>query len=116
MTPVLSYLEMNLEGDALETSPSWGYVLPCPPEPPLTRIKDYHYIDVAVLAEKMTVRLPDDHWGTRSISCYEKVEQIGEGTYGQVREGDLKIAVRDLRLTTSGFPTKLRCPALVPCC
>jgi len=32
----------------------------------------------------MTVRLPDDHWGARSISCYEKVEQIGEGTYGQV--------------------------------
>lgn len=32
----------------------------------------------------MAVRLPDDHWGTRSISCYEKVEQIGEGTYGQV--------------------------------
>lgn len=32
----------------------------------------------------MTVRLPIDHWGTRAISCYEKVEQIGEGTYGQV--------------------------------
>lgn len=32
----------------------------------------------------MAVRLPADHWGTRAISCYEKVEQIGEGTYGQV--------------------------------
>lgn len=33
----------------------------------------------------MAVRLPEDHWGTRSISCYEKLEQIGEGTYGQVQ-------------------------------
>lgn len=33
----------------------------------------------------MTVRLPAAHWGTRAISCYEKVEQIGEGTYGQVK-------------------------------
>lgn len=30
------------------------------------------------------LRLPAGHWGTRAISCYEKVEQIGEGTYGQV--------------------------------
>ena len=30
------------------------------------------------------VCLPAGHWGTRAICCYEKVEQIGEGTYGQV--------------------------------
>jgi len=23
-------------------------------------------------------------WGSRSVSCFEKLEQIGEGTYGQV--------------------------------
>lgn len=26
-----------------------------------------------------------ENWGARSVECYEKLEQIGEGTYGQVR-------------------------------
>lgn len=47
----------------------------------------------------MAVRLPDDHWGTRSISCYEKVEQIGEGTYGQVCRQFYITAVRSLSIS-----------------
>lgn len=27
-----------------------------------------------------------ENWGARSVECYEKLEQVGEGTYGQVRE------------------------------
>ena len=26
-----------------------------------------------------------ENWGARSVECYEKLEQVGEGTYGQVR-------------------------------
>jgi len=26
-----------------------------------------------------------ENWGARSVTCYEKLEQVGEGTYGQVR-------------------------------
>ncbi|CAM9164178.1 unnamed protein product [Ectocarpus fasciculatus] len=58
--------------------------------------------------ENMTVRLPDDHWGTRSISCYEKVEQIGEGTYGQVYKAKNKVtkdivALKKIRVHSENF-------------
>ena len=26
-----------------------------------------------------------ENWGARNVTCYEKLEQVGEGTYGQVR-------------------------------
>eukprot|EP00903_Cladosiphon_okamuranus_P008581 g8231.t1 len=56
----------------------------------------------------MAVRLPDDHWGTRSISCYEKVEQIGEGTYGQVYKARNKVtkgivALKKIRVHSENF-------------
>ncbi len=65
----------------------------------------------------MAVRLPDDHWGTRSISCYEKVEQIGEGTYGQVISLSIfnkrVLNVSDLRLV--GHPFVLSCSLFFLC-
>ena len=33
-----------------------------------------------------------ENWGARSVECYEKLEQIGEGTYGQVRASRTRVA------------------------
>lgn len=30
-------------------------------------------------------------WGSRSVDCFEKIEQIGEGTYGYV---DISVCLR----------------------
>lgn len=56
----------------------------------------------------MDVRLPVGHWGTRAINCYEKVEQIGEGTYGQVYKARNKItqgivALKKIRVHSENF-------------
>ncbi|KAK1278331.1 Cyclin-dependent kinase C-2 [Acorus gramineus] len=50
-------------------------------------------------------------WGSRSIDCFEKLEQIGEGTYGQVymaretRTGEI-VALKKIRMYNEreGFP------------
>ncbi|EPS64414.1 hypothetical protein M569_10366, partial [Genlisea aurea] len=55
-------------------------------------------------------------WGSRSVECFEKLEQIGEGTYGQVymarekKTGDI-VALKKIRMDNEneGFPlTALR--------
>ncbi|XP_073044626.1 cyclin-dependent kinase C-1-like isoform X2 [Primulina eburnea] len=50
-------------------------------------------------------------WGSRSVECFEKLEQIGEGTYGQVymaREKDTGeiVALKKIRMDNEkeGFP------------
>ncbi|XP_066362470.1 cyclin-dependent kinase C-2-like [Miscanthus floridulus] len=50
-------------------------------------------------------------WGSRSIDCFEKLEQIGEGTYGQVfmaKETETKeiVALKKIRMDNEreGFP------------
>ncbi|EFJ31297.1 hypothetical protein SELMODRAFT_169412 [Selaginella moellendorffii] len=50
-------------------------------------------------------------WGSRSVECFEKLEQIGEGTYGQVymaREKDTNeiVALKKVRMDNEkeGFP------------
>ncbi|KAJ8619179.1 hypothetical protein MRB53_015365 [Persea americana] len=50
-------------------------------------------------------------WGSRSVDCFEKLEQIGEGTYGQVymakeiRTGEI-VALKKIRMDNEreGFP------------
>ncbi|XP_042022664.1 cyclin-dependent kinase C-1-like isoform X2 [Salvia splendens] len=50
-------------------------------------------------------------WGSRSVECFEKLEQIGEGTYGQVymarekRTGEI-VALKKIRMDNEkeGFP------------
>ncbi|KAI5669878.1 hypothetical protein M9H77_19731 [Catharanthus roseus] len=50
-------------------------------------------------------------WGSRSVECFEKLEQIGEGTYGQVymakekRTGEV-VALKKIRMDNEkeGFP------------
>lgn len=50
-------------------------------------------------------------WGSRSIECFEKLEQIGEGTYGQVymarekKTGEI-VALKKIRMDNEkeGFP------------
>ncbi|XP_052620323.1 cyclin-dependent kinase C-2 [Lactuca sativa] len=50
-------------------------------------------------------------WGSRSVDCFEKLEQIGEGTYGQVymareiRTGEI-VALKRIRMDNEreGFP------------
>ncbi|ONK75549.1 uncharacterized protein A4U43_C03F18060 [Asparagus officinalis] len=50
-------------------------------------------------------------WGSRSVDCFEKLEQIGEGTYGQVymakeiRTGEV-VALKKIRMDNEreGFP------------
>ncbi|XP_057864231.2 cyclin-dependent kinase C-2 [Cryptomeria japonica] len=50
-------------------------------------------------------------WGSRSVSCFEKLEQIGEGTYGQVymareiQTGEV-VALKKIRMDNEreGFP------------
>lgn len=54
------------------------------------------------------VCLPAGHWGTRAICCYEKVEQIGEGTYGQVYKARNKVtkdvvALKKIRVHSENF-------------
>ncbi|CAM9431990.1 unnamed protein product [Ascophyllum nodosum] len=57
----------------------------------------------------MTMRdFPTGHWGTHSISCYEKVEQIGEGTYGQVYKARNRVtkgvvALKKIRVHSENF-------------
>ncbi|PQQ05002.1 cyclin-dependent kinase C-1 isoform X1 [Prunus yedoensis var. nudiflora] len=56
-----------------------------------------------------TEELPS--WGSRSVDCFEKLEQIGEGTYGQVfmaretRTGEI-VALKKIRMDNEkeGFP------------
>ncbi|TKW27532.1 hypothetical protein SEVIR_3G263000v4 [Setaria viridis] len=50
-------------------------------------------------------------WGSRSVDCFEKLEQIGEGTYGQVfmaKETETKeiVALKKIRMDNEreGFP------------
>ncbi|KAG8068955.1 hypothetical protein GUJ93_ZPchr0005g14663 [Zizania palustris] len=50
-------------------------------------------------------------WGSRSVDCFEKLEQIGEGTYGQVymareRETQEIVALKKIRMDNEreGFP------------
>jgi cyclin-dependent kinase 12/13 len=47
----------------------------------------------------------DPEWGTRTVDIYEKIEQIGEGTYGQVYKARCKItneivALKRIRMET----------------
>ncbi|XP_011001898.1 PREDICTED: cyclin-dependent kinase C-2-like isoform X1 [Populus euphratica] len=51
------------------------------------------------------------YWGSRSVDCFEKLEQIGEGTYGQVymareiKTGEI-VALKKIRMDNEreGFP------------
>jgi cyclin-dependent kinase 12/13 len=50
-------------------------------------------------------------WGSRSVDCFEKIEQIGEGTYGQVYMAKEKatgeiVALKKVRMDNEkeGFP------------
>lgn len=61
---------------------------------------------------------PVPMWGTRNVEAYERLEQVGEGTYGQVYKGRSKddgsiVALKKIRMTKDqekdGFPiTALR--------
>lgn len=33
---------------------------------------------------KLNLEEPPPLWGSRSVDCFEKLEQIGEGTYGYI--------------------------------
>ncbi|CAE6094012.1 unnamed protein product [Arabidopsis arenosa] len=54
---------------------------------------------------------PPPMWGSRSVDCFEKLEQIGEGTYGQVykakeiKTGEI-VALKKIRMDNEreGFP------------
>ncbi|GFQ03770.1 cyclin-dependent kinase c-1 [Phtheirospermum japonicum] len=56
-------------------------------------------------------RLNEEEWGSRSVESFEKLEQIGEGTYGQVymakekRTGEI-VALKKIRMDNEkeGFP------------
>ena len=52
-----------------------------------------------------------ENWGARSVECYEKLEQVGEGTYGQVymarcKETNDIVALKKIRMDNEkeGFP------------
>lgn len=34
-------------------------------------------------------------WGSRTVDCFEKLEQIGEGTYGLVNFSSFRIIISD---------------------
>ncbi|KAL1536733.1 Cyclin-dependent kinase C-2 [Salvia divinorum] len=61
------------------------------------------------IASGLSTRYPS--WGSRSVECFEKLEQIGEGTYGQVymarekRTGEI-VALKKIRMDNEkeGFP------------
>ena len=40
-----------------------------------------------------------ENWGARSVECYEKLEQVGEGTYGQVRAKQCATGAREAKQT-----------------
>jgi len=55
------------------------------------------------------------NWGTRSINCYKKVRQVGQGTYGKVYEGidrDSKRVVALKKIKTNKAKRKGGVPAL----
>nr|XP_043630774.1 cyclin-dependent kinase C-2-like [Erigeron canadensis] len=64
---------------------------------------------IAAAGQLNTVDAPT--WGSRSVDCFEKLEQIGEGTYGQVymakeiRTGEI-VALKKIRMDNEreGFP------------
>ncbi|CAH2073274.1 unnamed protein product [Thlaspi arvense] len=35
---------------------------------------------------KLNLKGPPPVWGSRSVDCFEKLEQIGEGTYGSTSQ------------------------------
>ena len=37
-------------------------------------------------------------WGSRSVDCFEKLEQVGEGTYGSALAFSLFTSIMDLGL------------------
>lgn len=48
-----------------------------------------------------------ENWGARSVECYEKLEQVGEGTYGQVymarcKETNDIVALKKIELQRKG--------------
>ncbi|GMN33783.1 hypothetical protein TIFTF001_004344 [Ficus carica] len=64
---------------------------------------------LAALGQLNVEELPS--WGSRSVDCFEKLEQIGEGTYGQVfmaretKTGEI-VALKKIRMDNEkeGFP------------
>ncbi|KAF2537805.1 hypothetical protein F2Q68_00022992 [Brassica cretica] len=62
-------------------------------------------------AGKLNLEEPPPLWGSRSVDCFEKLEQIGEGTYGQVymakdiKTGEI-VALKKIRMDNEkeGFP------------
>ncbi|KAH9718708.1 cyclin-dependent kinase C-1 [Citrus sinensis] len=65
---------------------------------------------VAALGQ-LNVEEPPPAWGSRSVDCFERLEQIGEGTYGQVfmareiKTGEI-VALKKIRMDNEkeGFP------------
>ncbi|KAL0751958.1 hypothetical protein Bca101_033961 [Brassica carinata] len=62
-------------------------------------------------AGKLNIEEHPPLWGSRSVDCFEKLEQIGEGTYGQVymakdiKTGEI-VALKKIRMDNEkeGFP------------
>uniref|UniRef100_A0A1J3FCY5 Cyclin-dependent kinase C-1 n=1 Tax=Noccaea caerulescens TaxID=107243 RepID=A0A1J3FCY5_NOCCA len=60
---------------------------------------------------QLNLEEPPPVWGSRSVDCFEKLEQIGEGTYGQVymakeiKTGEI-VALKKIRMDNEreGFP------------
>lgn len=60
---------------------------------------------------QLNLEEPPPIWGSRSVDCFEKLEQIGEGTYGQVymakeiKTGEI-VALKKIRMDNEreGFP------------